>query len=90
VDEWTPPTRLPPSSGSQDRRKRFSVLDRQVVLLAVVTGLLVCLLASSAAAYEPEPVVQENIPAIADHMARGGAVSIPGVHAVSGVTIGGA
>jgi hypothetical protein len=30
-------------------------------------------------AYVPEPVVQENIPAIADHLARGGAVPIPGV-----------
>jgi len=34
---------------------------------------------AAALAYVPEPVVQQSIPVIAEHLARGGAASIPGV-----------
>jgi len=51
-------------------------------LFAFVLGALALTLANpdEASAYVPEPVVLENVPAIADHAARGGATSVPGVN----------
>jgi len=34
---------------------------------------------AEAAAYVPEPIVAENVPVIAEHLARGGAADVPGV-----------
>src|SRR5919198_2150591 len=51
------------------------------VVAALLAGGIVLASAGEAfaQAYTPEPIVSENIGAVADHAARGGAVQIPGV-----------
>lgn len=56
-------------------------LRRYVLLLGLIgclSGLLLAL-PLSASAYVLEPVVDQNIPAVSQHAARGGATAVPGV-----------
>lgn len=55
---------------------------RRCRFIACITAALFVTAAATAditAAYVPEPVVSQNIPSVAEHVARGGATAVPGV-----------
>jgi hypothetical protein len=59
-----------------EARQETTVRGPMAVILAV---LATWMLAECAQGYVVEPVIEQNIPAIAEHAARGGATTVPGV-----------